>query len=39
LVGCFTTYGVWQEWWLGTLWFSFFLVLVMGRMARQATRY
>jgi exopolysaccharide production protein ExoQ len=36
-VGCFATYGIWQEWWLGTLWFSLFLVLVMGRVvaARQ----
>lgn len=32
-VGCFATYGVWQEWWLGTLSFSLFLVLVMGRVA------
>jgi O-antigen ligase len=36
-VGCFATYGIWQEWWLGTLSFSLFLVLVMGRVAgRQA---
>ncbi|MBV8505605.1 MAG: O-antigen ligase family protein [Alphaproteobacteria bacterium] len=36
-VGCFGTYGIWQEWWLGTLSFSLFLVLVMGRVAsRQA---
>jgi exopolysaccharide production protein ExoQ len=33
LVGCFATYGIWQEWWLGTLWFSLFLVLVMARVA------
>jgi O-antigen ligase len=33
-VGCFATYGIWQEWWLGTLSFSLFLVLVMGRVAR-----
>jgi O-antigen ligase len=33
LVGCFTTYGIWQEWWLGTLSFSLFLVLVMGRLS------
>jgi hypothetical protein len=32
-VGCFGTYGIWQEWWLGTLSFSLFLVLVMGRVA------
>lgn len=33
-VGCFATYGIWQEWWLGTLWFSLFLVLVMARVGR-----
>ena len=32
-VGCFGTYGIWQEWWLGTLSFSLFLILVMGRVA------
>jgi O-antigen ligase len=32
-VGCFATYGIWQEWWLGTLAFSLFLVLVMARVA------
>jgi exopolysaccharide production protein ExoQ len=32
-VGCFATYGIWQEWWLGTLSFSLFLVFVMGRVA------
>jgi exopolysaccharide production protein ExoQ len=32
-VGCCATYGMWQEWWLGTLSFSLFLVLVMGRVA------
>jgi O-antigen ligase len=35
-VGCFTTYGIWQEWWIGTLSFSFFLVLVMARVAGRA---
>lgn len=36
-VGCFATYGIWQEWWLGTVSFSLFFVLVMGRVAgRQA---
>lgn len=34
LVGCFATYGIWQEWWLGTLWFSLFLILVMAQAAR-----
>jgi len=33
LLGCFTTYGIWQEWWLATLAFSLFLVLVMGRLS------
>jgi O-antigen ligase len=31
-VGCFGTYGIWQEWWLGTLSFALFLVLVMARV-------
>jgi len=31
LLGSFGTYGVWQEWWLGTLALSLFLVLVMAR--------
>jgi O-antigen ligase len=35
-VGCFATYGIWQEWWLGTLSFSLFLVLVMARAAGRA---
>jgi O-antigen ligase len=32
------TYGIWQEWWLGTLFFALFMVLVMARTAagRQA---
>jgi exopolysaccharide production protein ExoQ len=33
---CFATYGIWQEWWLGTLSFSLFLVLVMARAADSA---
>jgi len=33
---CFVTYGIWQEWWLGTLSFSLFLVLVMARAADRA---
>ena len=36
LVGCFATYGIWQEWWLGVLWFSLFLVLVMARTVSAA---
>jgi hypothetical protein len=35
-VGGFATYGIWQEWWLGTLSFSLFLVLVMARVAGRA---
>jgi exopolysaccharide production protein ExoQ len=35
-IGCFATYGIWQEWWLGTLSFSLFLVLVMARAADSA---
>jgi O-antigen ligase len=35
LTASFTTYGIWQEWWLGTLWFTLFLILVMGQLARQ----
>ncbi len=27
------TYGIWQEWWLGTLSLSMFMVLVMARIA------
>ena len=36
-VGCFATYGIWQEWWIGTLSFSLFLVLVMARAAGRAS--
>ena len=32
-VGCFGTYGIWQEWWVGTLSFALFFVLVMARVA------
>lgn len=35
-LGCFGTYGIWQEWWLGTLSFSLFLVLAMARVAGRA---
>jgi O-antigen ligase len=37
-IGCFESYGIWQEWWLGTLSLSFFLVLVMGRVAGRVTK-
>lgn len=33
LFACVTTYGIWQEWWLGTLWFSLFGILSMARIA------
>ncbi len=36
LIASFTAYGIWQEWWLGTLWFTLFVILVMGHMAQQA---
>jgi O-antigen ligase len=32
-VATFATYGIWEEWWQGTLWFSLFMVLVMARAA------
>ncbi len=35
-VASFATYGIWQEWWQGTLWFSLFAVLVMARAAGAA---
>jgi O-antigen ligase len=34
LIACVTTYGIWQEWWLGSLWFLLFGVLVMARVTR-----
>jgi O-antigen ligase len=37
LVGCFATYGIWQEWWLGTLSFSLFIILVMARVISAAS--
>jgi exopolysaccharide production protein ExoQ len=30
-VAAIGAYGIWQEWWIGTLWFSLFVILVMGR--------
>ncbi|MGH7045356.1 MAG: O-antigen ligase family protein [Stellaceae bacterium] len=32
-VATFATYGIWEEWWQGTLWLSLFLVRVMARAA------
>lgn len=31
LVASCGTYGIWQEWWQGTLWFSLFVILVLAR--------
>ena len=32
-IATLATYGIWEEWWQGTLWFSLFLILVMARAA------
>ena len=32
LIASLATYGIWQEWWVATLWFSLFSVLVMSRL-------
>jgi len=34
LIASFASYGVWEEWWLSTLWFALYAILVMGRIAR-----
>ncbi len=34
LVASFASYGIWEEWWLCTLWFSLFVIIVMARVAR-----
>lgn len=31
LVAACGTYGIWQEWWQGSLWFSLFAILVIAR--------
>jgi exopolysaccharide production protein ExoQ len=36
LAAAFAAYGVWQEWWLGTLGLALFLILVMARTAEPA---
>lgn len=36
LIACFASYGIWEEWWLGTLWFSLFAIIVMARVAHPA---
>jgi O-antigen ligase len=35
LLASFASYGVWEEWWLSTLWFALYAILVMGRIARE----
>ena len=37
LAAAFAAYGVWQEWWLGTLGLALFLILVMARTAEPAS--
>jgi len=37
LIASFASYGVWEEWWLSTLWFALYAILVMGRIARADT--
>ena len=36
LAAAFAAYGIWQEWWLGTLGLALFLILVMARAADPA---
>ena len=36
LIACFASYGIWEEWWLATLWFSLFVTIVMARLADPA---
>jgi O-antigen ligase len=37
-VASLATYGIWQEWWEGTLSFALFVVLVMARVAAAGAR-
>jgi exopolysaccharide production protein ExoQ len=37
LVASFASYGIWEEWWLSTLWFALFAIIVMGRVASETT--
>jgi exopolysaccharide production protein ExoQ len=39
LIASFATYGIWQEWWVATLWFLLFAVLVMARLPPRRPRY
>jgi exopolysaccharide production protein ExoQ len=34
LTASLASYGVWEEWWLSTLWFALYAIHVMGRVAR-----
>jgi len=34
LVASFASYGIWEEWWLATVWFSLFVIIAMARVAR-----
>jgi O-antigen ligase len=36
MVACCGTYGIWQEWWQGALWFSLFAILVLARSVAAA---
>jgi exopolysaccharide production protein ExoQ len=31
VIAAMGAYGIWQEWWIGTLWFSLFVILAMAR--------
>jgi exopolysaccharide production protein ExoQ len=35
LAASLASYGMWEEWWLSTLWFALYAILVMGRVARE----
>jgi hypothetical protein len=37
-VVAFSGWGIWQEWWLGTLGLVLFATLVMARVAKRADR-
>jgi exopolysaccharide production protein ExoQ len=37
LVAAIGAYGIWQEWWIGALWFSLFLILAMARCVSAPT--
>jgi hypothetical protein len=39
VIGTMGAYGIWQEWWIGTLWLSLFFVLVMMRYGSKQYNY